>query len=674
MNLLSFMDSPRSVKVRAASVRTLLVVVCLFAASLYASASNVIFIDAQSIQTTARQQLEAVASFYGLTMEVSTVDGTRNDRALLRSLRNAELLAVVVNADALPMLNQEAFQSSLYRGDREIPLMIAGINGYTNVEVLRRWSSGVITGSERSATTRETGWYAISSGNEVTQQLGGSRLPIATDDLPYLTLSSGGGAQSLMGIRSGVADYPVFVRTVVGGHNVMFAAETRGLDIPVTPDPYRQQAVFAGLAPSMLFLRFAAAEHAWHSPGDYANFTIDDLWLREPYGHVNYEQLLRQAELHNFHATIAFIPWNFDRSQTKTTSLFREHPDRLSICVHGNNHVHQEFGPLESHPLQKQSEDMKQGLARMERFSELTQIPYDAVMVFPHSIAPEATFSELKRNHYLATVNSLNVPSDSVAPAGADFALRTATLRFGDFPSLRRYSVETDIPQAQLAIDAFLGNPMLFYAHESFFAPGIDAFDKTADLVNKLQPVTEWRGLGYIARHLYLERLRDDGSYAVRAFSSTIEIVNRHKGEATFLVEKDEDFSQPLTVLVDGRPFAYERSGSQLSLRLAIREGSASEIAIRYDNDLGLAKVDIAKNSFRTNAIRLLSDFRDNTVSNSGLGRLFIRSYAENGLKWNLALAVLMGLLVCLAGVWFARKRRKGPQAGGQILPASQPG
>ena len=673
MNLPSVMNLPRSTKVRDAGVRTLFLVVCLFVASVSASASNVVLIDAQSAETPARQQLEAAASFYGLSMEVSVVDGTSNDRASLRSLRNPDLLAVVVNADALPLLRQE-FQSYLHRRDREIPLMIAGINDRTNVEALRRWSSGAIIGSERSTATRDAGWYTISSGNPVTQQLGGSRLPLVGDHLPYLTLINGGGVQPLMEIVFGVADYPVLVRTEVGGRNVMFGAKTRAFDIPATPDPYRQQAAFASLAPSMLFLHYAGGEHVWHSPGDYANFTIDDLWLREPYGHVNYEQLLREAELHNFHATMAFIPWNFDRSQPKMTSLFREHPNRLSICIHGNNHVHQEFGPLESHPLKKQSEDMKQGLARMEKFSALTQIPYDAVMVFPHSIAPEATFSELKRNHYLATVNSLNVPSDAAAPSEPEFALRTATLHFGNFPSLRRYSAETDIPQAQLAIDAFLGNPMLFYAHESFFAPGIGAFNKTADLVNKLQAATQWRSLGYIVRHLYLERLRDDGSYDVRSFSSTIEIVNRHKGEATFLVEKEEDFSQPVTVLVDGRPFAYERSGSQLRLRLCIQEGRAKEVAIRYDNDLSLAHVDIAKSSFRTNAIRFLSDFRDNTVSNSEVGRLFIKSYAENGLKWNLIMTVVMGLLVLLASAGFARKRRQGRRGSRRPLPASQLG
>lgn len=653
-------------------MRESILAACLFAAWLNAAAANVVFIDNQSTQLSTRQQLEAAAGFYGLTMEVRSVQTEKDGDALLRSFHNPDLLAVVINANALPMLNQRSFQAALHEWHPKIPILIAGINENSNGEFIKQWSSGVIIGGEKSVVTKDVGWYVVASGSEVTQQLGGSRLPLLASDPSYLKIKNESRTTRLMEMIYGSSKLPVFARTVADGRNVFFATETSAADIPVTSDPYRQQAVFASLAPMMLFLHYGADEHAWHTPGSYANFTIDDLWLREPYGHVNYEELLQQAELHNFHATVAFIPWNFDRSQPKMVSVFRKHPDRLSICVHGNNHVHQEFGPLDSHPLQGQVENMRQGLARMERFSALTQIPYDAVMVFPHSIAPEATFSELKRNHYLATANSLNVPSDAAAPADADFVLRTATLRFGNFPSLRRYSAETDIPQTQLAIDAFLGNPMLFYAHEGFFAPGIDAFDKTADLVNKLQPTMQWQSLGSIARHLYLERLRDDGNYDIRTFSATIQIANTHKRDATFLIEKDEDFSQPLIVLVDGSVYPYERSDSKLRLVLPIRGGETKEVAIQYNNDLGLANVNIAKNSFRTNAIRLLSDFRDNTVSNSELGRHFIKSYAENGRLWNLAMAALIVMMICAMSVWFGRRRRKTFRGEGRSFPSSQ--
>ena len=164
--------------------------------------------------------------------------------------------------------------------------------------------------------------------------------------------------------------FPVFARSRVDGQEIFFATATPPIPVTVTPDPYLEPLVFSNLAPMMMFLRYAAGDRAWHSTGHYANFTIDDLWLREPYGQVNYGDLLKQMEQHNFHTTIAFIPWNFDRRYAGCVSLFGQHADRFSICVHGNNHYHQEFGPYDSNRLTGQVENIKQGLARMERFRQ----------------------------------------------------------------------------------------------------------------------------------------------------------------------------------------------------------------------------------------------------------------------------------------------------------------
>jgi hypothetical protein len=409
----------------------------------------------------------------------------------------------------------------------------------------------------------------------------------------------------------------------------------------------------------MIFLRNAAGERAWHSPGHYANLTVDDIWLREPYGHVNYEQLLREMQLHNFHTTLAFIPWNFDRSQPAVVSLLQGHPDRFSICVHGNNHDHQEFGAYDSRPLGKQTSDIKQAVARMSKFSELTHLPYDRIMVFPHSIAPAETLAVLKRYNFSATVNSLNVPLGSHPPSDPEFSLRASSLAFSNFPSLRRYSAEAPRPESQLAIDAFLGNPILFYAHHNFFASGIAAFNNIADTVNQLQPDTQWRSLGDIAQHLYFEKLRDDGSYDIRALTPTFRIENIQKRAVTYFIEKEEDFTIPLTVLVDGKAYPYERSGSGLRLQLLIPAGMSREITVKYENDLDISATNIAKTSLRITAVRYLSDFRDNVVSQSVLGRQFATLYTANEAAWNAALVSLAAILVGIVATWFLRVQKR---------------
>src|SRR3972149_7221119 len=92
-----------------------------------------------------------------------------------------------------------------------------------------------------------------------------------------------------------------------------------------------------------MFLKNTFGEKCWHSVNDYANLTIDDPWIREPYGYLSYIGLLKQMQKVNFHTTIAFIPWNYDRSQEEVVKLFRQNPDKFSISIHGNDHNNREF-------------------------------------------------------------------------------------------------------------------------------------------------------------------------------------------------------------------------------------------------------------------------------------------------------------------------------------------
>jgi peptidoglycan/xylan/chitin deacetylase (PgdA/CDA1 family) len=642
--------------IRSVVNRTTLLVVWLVAATcLNSHASDVVYVDKPGATSLAQQQTKTAADFYGLEENVVLFTGKSELGTVIRAIRDSKTIAVVVNTSVLPFLDGPQILAALRRaGTGSVPLLIAGIDEQTDPELLKRWSGGAVTGCKASTIEKGTGAYQLASVNEVTYQLGGNKLPMSPSEVRYLTLE-GAGAEWIMAATTGSRSLPVFTRV----QGIFFATASAPTEIPSGPSPYREPLVFASLAPQMIFLRYAGGERAWHSPGRYANLTIDDAWLREPYGYVNYEALLGEMDQHNFHTTIAFVPWNFDRSQPAVVSLFQTHADRFSICIHGNNHDHQEFGSYDDKPMIGQTNDVKQGLARMAKFKELTQIPYDPVMVFPHSISPEQTFAVLKRYNFWATANSLNVPMGGEAPADAEFALRTVTLAFANFPSLRRYSAEAPGPESQLVVDAFLGNPMLFYVHQGFFASGIDAFNQTADTVNRLQPDTQWRSLGFITQHLYLEKLRDDGNYDVRAYAGMIHLENVHQRDATFFIEKDEDFALPLTVRVDGQPYPYQRSGTRLRIELPVRAGMSSEITVNYENDLNLAAIDVSKTSLRINTIRQLSDFRDDVVSQTVLGRWFIRLYSQNEARWNGALLIVALLLIAMAVAWFVRRRKK---------------
>lgn len=623
-----------------------------------AYASDVVFIDTPSSSTFVRQQVEAAATVYGLEVNTVLVHDANGSAKAVAAIADPANIAIVVTADALQSSWGDQLLAAVNRTDKQKPLMIAGITDQTAAAALEKWSGGVIAGS--------AAWTAGSSADlevardPATRQLGGAKLPIRGADVRYLTIGQQSGARWLIAASDGANRYPVMVVANVAGRPVFFASAAPDSKGAIPDDLLGSPFLFPVIAPELLLFNSTAGDRAWHYPGHYANLTIDDLWLRQPYGHVDYYALLQQMEQHNFHTTIAFIPWNYDRSQAALVTLFREHPDRYSICVHGNNHAHQEFGPVSTRPIAGQIADMKQGLARMAEFQHLTGLPWDPVMVFPHKMAPGVTLANLKRYNYWSTVNTINIPSDvDVTPPDPELGLRPATLAFADFPSVRRYSAEEAFPHWLLSMDAFLGNPMLFYSHQAFFADGIGDFDGFADEVNHLQPDTKWTGLGDITQHLYLEKLRGDGNYDVDLFTATARLTNSFGHDVIFNIEKQEDGVIPFTLTLDGQPRAYTLNNGWLRLQVPVSAGATRQISIVYQNDLVLSSVDISKSSWRVAAIRHLSDFRDDVVSRSGPGRWFIRSYVANRSTWNHGVEAVVALWLVGCILWWRSGKKK---------------
>jgi hypothetical protein len=650
--------SQKSSMLRFRNYHFAVAILLVWMATMSGYCSDVLYVDAQPGQHYAQQQVEAAAKVYGLDVNVVLLSGGGDTAKAIAAINDSKTIAIVLTASALQTTDGDRILAAAARPGHAKPVMIAGITEQTDPVALQKWSGGAISGSKRW-TAGQNASYEVASDSEITRQLSGTKLPLSEGGVPYLKIGQPTAAHWLIAATEGTDRYPVFAFAIVAGRPIFFATTSGAADASIPADQLGSPFVFPALAPQLIFLQHAAGEHAWHSPGHYANLTIDDLWLREPYGHVEYNDLLREMQQHNFHTTIAFIPWNFDRSQAPVVALFREHPDRYSICIHGDNHDHQEFGPFTSKPLAGQITDMKQGLARMAAFQQRTDLPFDPVMVFPHKMSPQGTLANLKKYNYWATINAENIPSDATAPADPAFALRPATLAFADFPSVRRYSAEHPIPEWLLAMDAFLGNPIFFYCHQPFFADGIGAFNPLADEVNRLQPDTQWRSAGFIAQHLYLERLRDDGNYDVQLLSATVSLTNTHGHDAVFFLDKLEDGADPFKVTLDGRAQAYDFKNGHLRIEVPIQAGATRVIMVTYQNDLVLTKVDISKSSLRVAVLRHLSDFRDDEVTRSGPGRWFVRSYVANRSTWNHSAegSVVLIFLVALYR-WRTAKRK----------------
>ncbi len=82
------------------------------------------------------------------------------------------------------------------------------------------------------------------------------------------------------------------------------------------------------------FLRGLCEDVDFTAPTLRAAFVFDDPNVRwSDYGFINYKQLVRHADEHNYHAVMAMVPRDAARVHVPTASLFEKRADRLSLAL-----------------------------------------------------------------------------------------------------------------------------------------------------------------------------------------------------------------------------------------------------------------------------------------------------------------------------------------------------
>jgi len=405
------------------------------------------------------------------------------------------------------------------------------------------------------------------------------------------------------------------------------------------PSAFWPGAPFAQIAPMLLLLRDAGGIRCWQAPALLANLTIDDPWLIEPYGRLSYPGLLAEMRRERFHATIGYVPWNFDRSSPEVVALVRDNPKYFSVAVHGNNHDRYEFFRYESRagdrqrakPLAVQAFNIRQALARMESFHRGTGLDFDPVMVFPHGVCPASTFGLLKQNGFWATSNYSNVPLGECPPADPAVALRAVNAEWEGFPALRR-NYPQNLSEEAIAIDLFLGNPVLFMAHQDLFFDGIGAFTPHARRVNLRQPAVRWMDLGEITRNLHLVRWPSESGCDVRLVSRHARIENPRPTPVDYHFAKREPDPQTVQrVTVGGAEVPWTFADGEVRFSTQLGSGVSSLIKVHYRLPAHSAEISLRRSGFRNHCLRLIAEFRDLTLSRSVAGRLLTRKYYRPG-------------------------------------------
>ena len=369
---------------------------------------------------------------------------------------------------------------------------------------------------------------------------------------------------------------------------------------------------FAGAVPLVMYLKWSFREICWSTREISACLIIDDPLLKPRYGFLNFRELLQLMNKQTFATTIAFIPWNWRRTNRSTVAAFQQNSGKLSVCVHGCDHTGGEFAMRSTGLLDSK---LKTARYRMRSLLERTGLHHDEVMVFPQgAFSPEVGLA-LKENAFVAAVNT------EVAPANDDCNETTvadlwsvAILRYGGFPIFTRRYITHGIEN--FAFDGLLGKPCFVVGHHELLR---DHGRNLAEFVGKLNSLNWnlcWRTLGSAVRRSYSIQRRD-GTIRVKMFAEQLIIENIETEPQRITVLKDEaDIVAVKDVTVNQETVDYEYAAGCLQFIVNVPSRSTAEICCTYhERTVPSASSEPISDKLRVAARRYLSEFRDNSLS-----------------------------------------------------------
>jgi len=364
--------------------------------------------------------------------------------------------------------------------------------------------------------------------------------------------------------------------------------------------------------PVVSYLRWAFASSSWNTPEASACLVIDDPLLRARYGFVRFRQLLALMKQIRFSTSIAFIPWNWRRSNPKVVQLFRDNPEIYSLCVHGCDHTAGEFATSDRLRLRAVASE---ALRRMSLHERRTGLAHDRLMVFPQGVFSEEAILELKRAGFYAVVNTEvhSVPARKRELTISD-VWDVAVMAYGDFPIYtRRYPAQGI---ENFAFDLLLGKPCLAVIHHDFCGDGYAGLVQFIEQLNALRVPLTWRRAGDVIRRSYRQKESLSDSVEVEMYGSELLIENRSQRAKSYLIRRREHDSNSIESLHAGsRRVSWDSAGDYIEFRLTVGPGESTLLTLRFKaaEDLAHRRQNLA-HSIKTLLRRYLSEARDNYV------------------------------------------------------------
>ncbi|WP_104428923.1 hypothetical protein [Methylobacter tundripaludum] len=308
---------------------------------------------------------------------------------------------------------------------------------------------------------------------------------------------------------------------------------------------------FLALLPLLTFLRQLTDENRWDPPPLQACFMFDDPNLHWPtYGFINFFEMARHADLHNYHASFATIPLDAWFVHQQTADLFQEHHHRISLLIHGNDHIAEELA--RKIPNEERTRMLKQALFRIEKLEKRANVSVARVMAPPHGACSEETLKKMALMGYEAACISrgslahYNKHANWVRTLG----MRPAENIHG-LPVLPRFRISMDCQNAIL-VAALLHQPIIPVGHHQDVAENLNMLAHLSDFINSLGEV-RWTNMTSISRNHYSKMI--DGDILHLKMYSNIADLLIPEGINYILVERpwwQEGAMEPLLIKTTG--------------------------------------------------------------------------------------------------------------------------
>lgn len=405
-------------------------------------------------------------------------------------------------------------------------------------------------------------------------------------------------------------DHPMFVRHRAAGTDTFLLGcdDVADLDEVVFKN-LDVRTHFLDLFPYVMFLRHAFPTSAWRPAEPRGVLIVDDPPLRWRYGFLDLARLTHAVDTRRLSVNLAFIPWNYRRTDPSVAHFIAQRPERLGISIHGCDHTGSEYGTSDPERLAALS---ALALERMEALRQRQGIPYEPIMVFPQGVFSEAAMEVLQSFNFLAAVNTEIIPSHTtkhVSSVTLGDIIAPAIMRYGGLALFPRRKCSDHI--ANFAADIFLGRPVLLVTHHTDFVDGDRAVLDLMGAIGATAANLTWSSLGTVLRSSCLRRASGDKQF-IYMFANELGVSLDASSQAVEVIKREPRAEGIRGVKINGEDAEYHWNDGILTI--PITTGPATTVTLLHRNGVGRQRAFGPSYRVRAAMRRYLCEVRDNYV------------------------------------------------------------